>query len=419
MTTTSRSPAGNADAASRQHVTAAADRPASAAPAESDLSVLVLQGGGALGAYQGGAFEALVSRAALEPDWVAGISIGAVNAALIAGNPPERRLERLRAFWTRLASGVPDRFFTAHPDPLLSFASDWSAAWSVGFGLPGFFTLRPGAALWPGPMPNPSFYDTAPLARTLEELVDFDRLNDGPTRISVGAVDVESGNFIYFDNRERRIGVEHVLASGALPPGFPAVPIGGHWYWDGGLVSNTPLEHVVERLEGEGSVTIFQVDLFSARGPLPRTHAEVEERLKDIRFSSRTRAITDKIAAQIDLHARIRSLAELLPPARRDDPEVRRLLADTRDPAITLVHLIYRQKAWLTQRKDYEFSRATIEEHWHTGLEDMRTSLARLDDAPPLSGCCQFRVFDWVERPAAAGVTAAAPAATATTPARR
>ncbi len=362
--------------------------------------VLVLQGGGALGAYQGGAFEALASQSAREPDWVAGISIGAVNAALIAGNPPERRVERLRAFWERISSGVPDRPFPLPADALLSLSSDWSAAWSVGFGLPGFFALRPGAALWTGPMPNPSYYDTAPLAQTLRELVDFDRLNDGPTRLSVGAVDVESGNFLYFDNRERRIGVEHILASGALPPGFPAARIDGRWYWDGGLVSNTPLEHVVDRLEGDGSVTIFQVDLFSARGPFPRTHAEVEERIKDIRFSSRTRAITNKIAAQVELHARIRALAERLPAAQRSDPEVERLLADTRDPAITLVHLIYRQKPWFTQRKDYEFSRSTINEHWSTGFADMGHSLDRLEEAPPISGCCQLRVFDWVERPA-------------------
>lgn len=364
------------------------------APRGESTHILVFQGGGALGAYQWGAYEAM-ARTGRRPDWIAGISIGAINAALIAGNPPERRVERLAEFWEQIALVMPTPPVEIQNDRTLAATSDIAAAWSVCFGLPGFFQLRPGAAFWPGAMPNPSFYDTAPLAETLSRLVDFDRINDGAIRLSVGAVDVESGNFAYFDSTERRLGVEHILASGALPPAFPAVRIDGRLYWDGGLVSNTPLRYIADHLAGDGEATILQVDLFNARGPLPLTHGDVAERIKDIRFSSRTRAVTDQIGARVHLHRRIRELAALLPPSQRDDPEVQRLLSDTRDPAITLVHLIHRQRAHLSQHKDYEFSARTLAEHRDAGFRDMARSLTRLDALPPQRHPCDFRVFDW------------------------
>lgn len=360
--------------------------------------ILVFQGGGALGAYQWGAYEAM-ERTGRQPDWIAGISIGAINAALIAGNPPERRVERLAEFWEGIALVMPTCPVEIQNERTLAATSDIAAAWSVCFGLPGFFRLRPGAAFWPGAMPNPSFYDTTPLAETLSRLVDFDRINDGGIRLSVGAVDVESGNFAYFDSTERRLGVEHILASGALPPAFPAIRIDGRWYWDGGLVSNTPLRYIADHLAGDGEATILQVDLFNARGAVPQTHGDVAERIKDIRFSSRTRAVTDQIAARVDLHRRIRDLAALLPPEQRDDPEVRRLLADTRDPAITLVHLIHRQRGHLSQHKDYEFSAGTLAEHRDAGFRDMARSLTRLEALPPQRHPCDFRVFDWCSPP--------------------
>ena len=357
------------------------------------MSVLVLQGGGALGAYQCGAFEAL-ARAAQQPDWVAGISIGAINAALIAGNPPERRVRRLQDFWQRVTGSVPSLPWTAAEGPLRLWANDWAAAWGVAFGLPAFFQPRPGAALWPGECERPSLYDTEPLRATLLELIDFDRLNDGPTRLSVGAVDVQSGNFVYFDNRERRIGPEHIMASGALPPGFPAVMVDGRAYWDGGLVSNTPLQHVVEHIGGNAA-TIFQIDLFNARGAVPRTLAQVADREKDIRFSSRTRAVTDRLHERHDLHQRIRALAALLPPARHADPRVQQMLAATDDTAITLVHLIHRHKGSETQTRDYEFSRASMQEHWQVGHADMAHSLHCLAAAKAKPETGVFRVFDY------------------------
>ena len=355
----------------------------------------VLQGGGALGAYQAGACEALADHAR-QPDWVAGISIGAVNAAIIAGNPPEQRIERLRAFWERVSGQLPGLPWIKPTNQTRPWLHEWSAAWGVMFGLPGFFSPRPGA-MWPGPMDNPSYYDTSPLRETLLELVDFDRLNDGPMRISVGAVDVQNGNFAYFDNRHGRLGPQHIMASAALPPGFPAVEVHGRSYWDGGLVSNTPLSHIVENLSGE-EATIFQVDLFSARGDLPRTLAQVAEREKDIRFSSRTRLVTDMLRERHELHRRIRALGAILPVARRADPAVQQLLAGTDDTSVTLVHLIHRHKGGESQTKDYEFSRATMLEHWQAGHADMGHSLRALTAAPADTEPGSFRVFDYHPR---------------------
>lgn len=358
------------------------------------VTALVLQGGGALGAYQAGAYEALAGRAQ-GVNWVAGISIGAINSALIAGNPPQRRVERLRAFWDEVSLALlPSSATGAMLGPMRGWWDTGMAMLGAWQGVPGFFTPRPPLAWWP--QPPASWYDTAPLRRTLEELVDFDLLNDGPMRFSVGAVDVESGNFTYFDNRQERIGPEHVMASGALPPGFAAVQVGERWYWDGGVVSNTPLSHVMRNLHGAADqpVTVFQVDLFSARGRLPQTLADVAEREKDIQYSSRTRLVSDHVRERHQLHRRLQRLAQLLPPARRNEPAVRELLAGSDDPPVTLVHVIHRRKAWETQTKDYEFSRLSMLDHWTAGVTDMAASLELLRRQSPVrSG--EFRVLDY------------------------
>ncbi len=359
---------------------------------QAPLTALVLQGGGALGAYQAGAYEALAARAQTL-DWVAGISIGAVNAALIAGNPPQRRVERLQAFWEHVSLAVPVRPSQDLLGPARGWWDNAMAMWGAMVGVPGFFAPRPPLAWWPHP--PASWYDTAPLRDTLLELVDFDLLNDGPMRFSVGAVGVESGNFTYFDNRRERIGPEHVMASGALPPGFAAVPIGDRWYWDGGLVSNTPLAYVMDHLDGgpERPVTVFQIDLFCARGRLPETLAEVAEREKDIRYSSRTRLVSDLALERYQLHQRLRQLAALLPKAQQGSAAVHELLRDTQDPAVTLVHVIHRRKAYETQTKDYEFSHLSMTEHWQAGSADMGDSLQLLArQGAPRAG--EFRVLD-------------------------
>ncbi|WP_082548786.1 patatin-like phospholipase family protein [Rhizobacter sp. Root404] len=336
--------------------------------------ILVLQGGGALGAYQAGVFESLAGVYS-EPTWVAGISIGAINAALIAGNPPERRVERLREFWDLVSSAVTTPSHLALP-PVRERINEFSASQAMLFGVPGFFSPRwPPAPVQPaGSVGSISWYDTAPLKATLERLVDFDRINAGPLRLSIGAVNVRNGNFEYFDSTKQAIDARHIMASGALPPGFPPVEIDGEHYWDGGLVSNTPLQYVLDQ-PGQRRRVVFQVDLFPATGALPRTLAEVTEREKDIRFSSRTRLnTTNELDRQVIAQA-ARRLIDKLPPALRDDPDVRALAQLRPEYAVDVVHLIYRSKHYESQSKDYEFSRLSMREHWDAGRTDMAHTL--------------------------------------------
>jgi NTE family protein len=361
------------------------------APAQSPARaqrVLVLQGGGALGSYQAGAYQALCHHD-FEPDWVAGISIGAINAAIIAGNPPERRVQRLKEFWEMVSAPVPWSPITSD-DRGRSFFNEASAAMIATFGVPGFFTPRfPPAPLWPQGSPaSQSYYDTEPLRATLEHLVDFDRINDLKTRLSVGAVSVTSGNFTYFDNFEfkklgKKIGPEHIMASGALPPGFPSIVIDGEHYWDGGIASNTPLDYVLDE-DITNALLIFQVDLFSARGPLPVSLLEAAEREKDIRFSSRTRMNTDKNKEIHNVRKALRDLIGKLPEELKNDPSLEILRKAVKENTVTVVHLIYRSKNYESSSKDYDFSRIGMVEHWGAGARDVHLSM---------------RHTEWLERP--------------------
>lgn len=341
--------------------------------------VLVLQGGGALGSYQAGAYQALCLND-FEPEWVAGISIGAINAAIIAGNPRETRVERLKEFWGMVSAQVPwQSYFTG--DGARSAFNETNAAMIATFGVPGFFTPRfPPAPLWPPGSPqSQSYYDTAPLRATLERLVDFDRINDLKTRLSVGAVGVTSGNFTYFDNVEfkkqnKKVGPEHIMASGALPPGFPSIEIDGEHYWDGGIASNTPLDYVLDS-DTTNDLLIFQVDLFSARGALPTSLLEAAEREKDIRFSSRTRMNTDKNKQIHNTRKALRDLIEKLPDELRSDPSVAILCEAARENTVTVVHLIYRSKNYESSSKDYDFSHVGMVEHWSSGERDVHRSM--------------------------------------------
>ena len=362
--------------------------PAPAASASECDRVLVLQGGGALGSYQAGVVQAL-AEAGLQPGWVAGISIGAINAALIAGNPPERRLERLEAFWNAVSAGAPVTHAPAN-EQLRGLWNEISAGWIAAFGVPGFFAPRmPPAFLFPPGSPQGlSLYDTAPLKTTLEALVDFDRINAREMRFSVGAVNIRTGNFAYFDNSRDTIRAEHIMASGALPPGFPPVEIDGEHYWDGGIVSNTPLQYVLDEA-GSRNLLIFQVDLFSARGEMPRTLLEAAEREKDIRFSSRTRMNTDLNKQLHNTKAALQALLDALPPELAAVEGVPLLRAFAQESAVAIVQLIYRAKLYEGNSKDYEFSRLTMQEHWAAGVTDVRTTL----DAG-----------DWLSRPMAPGI---------------
>ncbi|MBD3759788.1 patatin-like phospholipase family protein [Rhizorhabdus sp.] len=340
-----------------------------------DQVALVLQGGGALGAYQVGVFEAL-DAARIEIDWVAGISIGAVNAAIIAGNPCGRRLERLHAFWDRMTAALPALgvFDGLYGRELLHEAA---AATVAMFGVPGFFRPRfpsPWFAL-PGSADALSFYDSAPLADTLDELIDWDLLNEGPMRFSVGAVELESGNFRYFDNRVDRIDVRHVMASGALPPGLPPIEIDGRLWWDGGLVSNTPLGHVVEHQEGD--MLVFQIDLFPAAAERPQTILDVVAREKEIRYSSRTRQISDELIRRRQEHQQISRLLGKLPAEMADDPDVAALRARVRESSLSLVQLIYRANTWERGSRDYEFSQRTMRDHIAAGRAAIAETMTR------------------------------------------
>jgi NTE family protein len=364
-----------------------------------EQTALLLQGGGALGSYQAGVYQAL-AEADLHPDWIAGISIGAVNAALIAGNPKEKRIERLREFWEAVSTdpiGVPYvpslKFDDESSHRMLN---DVRALGILLFGAPNFFSPR-----LPPPMPwhaSPahvlSYYDVAPLKATLERLVDFDYINSGGTRLSLGAVNVRTGNFAYFDTATHRIGPEHVLASGALPPGFPATEIDGEHYWDGGIVSNTPLQWVLDSRPRRDTLA-FQVDLWSAQGELPQTFLEAYVREKEIRFSSRTRTATDHYKYAQKFRSAFGKLLEKLPDELRALPEVELLASEADEKVTNIVQLIYFSKKYEGIAKDFEFSRRTMEEHWLAGYKDALDSLSHPEVLQPPSKLEGVRTFDF------------------------
>ncbi len=347
-------------------------------PERCDRVALVLQGGGALGAYQAGVYQAL-HEADIEPDWVSGVSIGAINSALIAGNRREHRIERLQSFWDR----ITDRkvwWYTPEGDVFRHARNVTSSLLTTMLGQPGFFEPRRVSA-WLAPagaIDATSFYDTNPLRETLLDLIDFDLINSRAVHFSVGAVNALSGNFVYFDNMVETITPEHVMASGALPPAFPTVKIGTEHYWDGGIVSNTPLQHLLAQDDTLNSL-IFQVDLFSSRGPMPRTMQDVMGRHKDIMYSSRTRLMTDLFQTLQGWKKQTHSALSQVPDDRlsAEDRALRDELAMI--PEHTILQLIYQQKTYESHAKDHEFSRTSMKEHWHSGYEDTKQTLTRKD----------------------------------------
>jgi NTE family protein len=358
-----------------------------------DNVVLVLQGGGALGAYQAGAYEGL-AEAGIAPNWIAGVSIGAINAALIAGNPSERRVEQLREFWNRVSSIAPITPLALF-SPFRPFLNSLSATAAMTFGVPSFFTprLTPPFFAPDGTQGALSVYDTEPLKVTLEGLVDFDLINRCDMRLSLGAVNVKTGNSVYFDNQHDRIGPDHVRASGSLPPGFPPVEIEGDGYWDGGIVSNTPLWYVLDD-SPKMNALIIQVDLFNAVGEFPRKFDQVLEREKDIQYSSKTRFNTKRVKELCELRAALGRLLAKLPPALANDPDAQVLSKAHGVGKITIAHLINRRLSHSAQTKDYEFSRATVNELWAAGLEDVRRAIANPDWTEPEESWEGMRVYD-------------------------
>ncbi|HUG57580.1 MAG TPA: patatin-like phospholipase family protein [Candidimonas sp.] len=345
---------------------------------------LVLQGGGALGAYQAGVYQGL-HEAGIEPTNLAGISIGALNTAIIAGNPPETRIARLTEFWETICQ--PNSGVALHPffeqslfnlnDTVRQSMGAWHAASAIMDGQKGFFSPRipPAPQITPGNPKTASYYDTSALKGTLERLCDFDRINSGNHRVSVGAVNVRTGNFTYFDNAKIKLRAEHFMASGALPPAFAAVEIDGEYYWDGGLVSNTPLAHVLESRPMRDTLA-FQVDLWSARGVVPSNMSEVSDRIKDIQYSSRTRLITEQLRWRQHLRHILLRMLEDIPPEARADNGYYQLAQDLAcSKRYNVIHLIYRNKPYEQHYKDFQFGLATMREHWESGLEDIRETL--------------------------------------------
>jgi NTE family protein len=348
--------------------------------------VLVLQGGGALGAYQGGVYQAL-HEAGVEPDWLIGTSIGAINAAIIAGNKPEDRLARLQEFWRRVERST---FWGAFP--AWTGVSDALSSWTtLATGIPGFFETNMRAFLGahvPLGADHAGYYSTEPLKKTLEELVDFALINDKTTRLTVGAAHVQSSVMHYFDSRDMDLEPAHVMASGALPPAFPAVRIDGELYWDGGILSNTPAERIFEDKPRRSSL-IFAVHLWNPTGAEPETIWQILHRHKDIQYSSR---IASHIVRQRESHRLRHVITELLkyvPEEAHKDPMVKELASYSCRTRMHVVRLLAPRLDNESHIKDIDFTPAGIRARWEAGYADTNKALARqawLDEYDLLEG---------------------------------
>ena len=353
--------------------------------------VLVLQGGGALGAYQVGVYQAL-HEAGIEPDWVIGTSIGAINAALIAGNPRELRLARLQQFWQQ----VEHRWPAAAALAAMGMANLLPNAMTVMSGIPAFF--RPNSHALRGVradvgVEQASYYNTEPLRATLESLVDFEHIGDDAMRLTVGAVNANSGTMHYFDSRDRRLGVDHVMASGALPPAFPAVRIDGEPYWDGGIYSNTPIEAVLDDNPRRDSL-IFAVNVWHQTGAEPKSIWEVMGRQKDIQFASRA---DSHIARQKQIHHLrhvIQALAKELPVARQLDPQIHELSEWGCSTTMHVAHLVAPRLPGEDHSKDIDFTPQGVRARREAGYSDTFDMIRRAPwnaAADPMEGVIEHR----------------------------
>ena len=356
---------------------------------------LVLQGGGALGAYQAGVFQALDEHG-FTPNWVGGTSIGAINGAIIAGNPPAQRLASLKHFWGRILHEDP-LDLRGLPDAMRQSYSYWTAMATVIVGRPHLFSphlFLPFGVDNTGSTATASFYGTAPLRESLLQTVDFDYLNSGTMRFSLGAVHVTTGRLRYFDNSFQRIGIEHILASSALPPAFPPVQVDGELYWDGGLYSNTPLDMVLDD-HPRVNTLCFMVDLWSACGDEPHSISQTLDRQKDIMYASRSDQNIETYEAKHNLRRVIRELYRHLPQAKRKDPKLRKLAEQGCHTTMDIVHLGNRDRDWELASKDVDFSRTAIEERWQLGYADAARMLERaawMEPVDPLVGVVVHRM---------------------------
>ena len=341
--------------------------------------VLVMQGGGAPGCYQAGAYQAL-HEAGIEPDWVIGTSIGAINAAIICGNQIEKRLENLREFWARLETP---------PGPFGQIAP-------LTTGVPGFYSINPALAWGLEASVGTelaAMYLVGPLKKLLPRLVDFSLINAGPTRFTLGLTTVRTGQIRYFDSKQDVIGLDHVLGSSAIPPCFPAVQIDGEYYWDGGIYSNTPVEVVFDE-DPRQSCVVFAVQIWHRRGPDPKSLVHAFMREKDILFGSRTRG---HIARQAELHRMrriVRELVDMLPEEQKNSPRVQELAGRGCGTTIHLIEINAQPIAGETNARDYDFSRAAIEARWQAGYADTCRMIARRPWEDPIDPATNVTVYE-------------------------
>ncbi|WP_028388342.1 patatin-like phospholipase family protein [Legionella fairfieldensis] len=337
----------------------------------------VFQGGGALGAYQVGAFRAIHERG-YQPDYLAGVSIGAINSAIIAGNAPENQVSKLMEFWDTIVPRLwNDLFVTLDAfDITHHMHNRMGALHALFFGLDGFFKPRPfpPTSFTYDTPDRLSYYDTSELRNTLEKLIDFDRINSKEVTLCLGAVNVASGEMIFFNNQMITITPEHVMASGALPPGFPAIKIDGEYYWDGGIYANTPLVTVLDALP-EQDTLCFVIDCFSLKGPLPHTMDQLEERQKDIRYASHSRRLTNVYTSRQNLQTAITILGQHLTPEARKDPKIQEILQLGHEKRFSVVHIIYRGTPFAHSFKDYNFVRSAVNLRLETGYKDAKKVL--------------------------------------------
>jgi NTE family protein len=378
-------------AKTRTSRTAAASASSGAAAGIPGQVVLVLQGGGALGAYQVGVYEAL-HAAGIEPDWVIGTSIGAINGALIAGNRPERRLERLQAFWEHVEQQVA----VAGPLDWLGMGNWLANMTTVVRGIPAFFEPNLAAlrgAQAPVGIERAAYYSTEPLRRTLSELIDLEYLCECHTRLTVGAVNAGSGAMHYFDTRKEPLGVEHIMASGALPPAFPAVRIQGEAYWDGGIYSNTPIEAVLDDNPRRDSL-IFAVNVWHQSGPEPESIWQVMGRQKDVQFASRA---DSHIARQKQIHHLrhvIRELSRRLPAGQQSQAEIKELSSWGCGTTMHVAHLVAPRVEGEDHTKDIDFSAAGVHARRAAGAADARRMIEQSPwsrPADPMAGVVEHR----------------------------
>jgi NTE family protein len=342
--------------------------------------VLVMQGGGAPGSYQAGAYQAL-HEAGIEPDWVVGTSIGAINGAIIAGNEVADRVRRLEEFWRQLDTRLPQ---------------PWSQLAPLLVGVPGFYQVNPALA-WGADarvgIEQAAMYLVDPLKKLLPSLVDFDLVNSGKTRFTLGLTTVQTGQLRYFDNKQERIGLEHVLGSSALPPCFPAVLIDGEYYWDGGVYSNSPIEVVFDENPRKSSV-VFAIQIWHTRGPRPESLSHAFMREKDILFGSRSKT---HIMRQAQLHRMrriIRELIEMLPEEQKNSPRVKELAGWSCTTTMHLVEINARPIEGETNARDYDFSRAAVQARWEAGYADTCRMLERQPWDDPVDPATQVTVYE-------------------------